>query len=175
MIRNRLSLSNVDDGGNVIDIEDSETPTKEVRTSSTADKVNIESKWKMWKSWRYILVFLLVLSLALYVFISLSIVDHKAGKNSGILFLIHELISLNFFVNCVYEGYGSNELTVVINTFKRVEMMEGAISHYSSCNIVRYIYVVWSEQAPPPKRIEEKYSNTKLPRVILYFFNITYN
>lgn len=48
-------------------------------------------------------------------------------------------------------------LTVVINTFKRHEMMENAIDHYSQCGVVKYITVIWSEKTPPPARLKKKY------------------
>eukprot|EP01041_Mallomonas_annulata_P012676 gene12676-26700_t len=56
-------------------------------------------------------------------------------------------------------------LTVVINTFRRPAMMKDAVKHYSRCEVVGFIYVVWSETTPPPNQREvESYStpNTKV-------------
>jgi hypothetical protein len=40
--------------------------------------------------------------------------------------------------------------TVVLNTFKRRDLLKKAVAHYVTCASVAEIRVVWSEQAPPP-------------------------
>jgi hypothetical protein len=64
------------------------------------------------------------------------------------------------------------QLTVVMNTFKRYELMMDAIDHYSKCNVVRYIHIVWSEKDPPTHQIMNKYAKNPgvLPSVSLYLF-----
>ena len=44
------------------------------------------------------------------------------------------------------------EFTVVINTFKRRDLLQKAIAHYATCPQVADIRVVWSEQVSPPSR-----------------------
>jgi hypothetical protein len=56
------------------------------------------------------------------------------------------------------------QLTVVMNTFKRYELMMDAIDHYSKCNVVRYIHIVWSEKDAPSHHILNKYA--KQPGVL---------
>lgn len=81
------------------------------------------------------------------------------------------------------------QLTIVMNTFKRHELMLGtflpltlpckilylllltvvfsseAIGHYSKCPIVKHIYVVWSEKEPPPEKIQAKFKDKQHPSV----------
>ena len=82
------------------------------------------------------------------------------------------------------------QLTIVMNTFKRHDMMLGmnffnlylishyyilimycdsllleAIDHYSSCPLIKHIYVVWSEKEAPPQRILAKFTNKAHPTV----------
>ena len=40
--------------------------------------------------------------------------------------------------------------TVILNTFKRRDLLKLAVAHYSTCPDVAQIRVVWSEQVPPP-------------------------
>jgi hypothetical protein len=40
-----------------------------------------------------------------------------------------------------------------------------AIDYYSSCEVVKHIYVIWSEAVPPPGRISAKYEKSRNPSV----------
>ena len=78
------------------------------------------------------------------------------------------------------------KLTIVMNTFKRNDLMTGisnllidispnlalisadAIDYYSSCDLVKNIYVVWSEKQPPPSEITKKYSTGSDPKVLIF-------
>lgn len=60
----------------------------------------------------------------------------------------------------------NEKLTIVMNTFKRHDLMEEAIDHYSKCNIVKYVYVVWSEPDPPTEAMISKFSSRSHPWVI---------
>lgn len=40
--------------------------------------------------------------------------------------------------------------TVLLNTFKRRDLLKLAVAHYATCPDVAQIRVVWSEQTPPP-------------------------
>jgi len=63
-------------------------------------------------------------------------------------------------------GRGKRELTVMINTFKRPpQVVDDAIEFYAECEVVRYIYVVWSEESEPPQRLTAKYKQWKVPSV----------
>jgi len=61
------------------------------------------------------------------------------------------------------------KVTVVMNTFKRNDLMTDALDYYSACDLVQNIYVVWSEKAPPPQSVVNKYSGASDPKV---HFNI---
>ena len=50
------------------------------------------------------------------------------------------------------------QITVVMNTFKRNDMMADAVKYYSQCDSVKYIYVVWSEKTSPPMSILSHYN-----------------
>jgi len=63
-------------------------------------------------------------------------------------------------------GRGKRELTVMINTFKRPpQVVDDAIEFYAECEVVRYIYIVWSEETEPPQRLTAKYKQWKVPSV----------
>jgi hypothetical protein len=51
----------------------------------------------------------------------------------------------------------ANKVTVVMNTFKRNDMMVDALNHYHTCNVVGHIHVIWSEKTPPPHKIVTQY------------------
>jgi hypothetical protein len=60
----------------------------------------------------------------------------------------------------------SRELTVVINTFKRPhKVVQDSIEFYAQCEIVKHVYVIWSESQPPPLKLTSKYGNWKTPTV----------
>jgi hypothetical protein len=42
--------------------------------------------------------------------------------------------------------------TVLLNTFKRRDLLKRAVAHYAACPGVAAIRVAWSEQVPPPAR-----------------------
>lgn len=44
------------------------------------------------------------------------------------------------------------QFTVVLNTFKRPDLLHRALAHYASCPRVAAVRVVWSEPAAPPSR-----------------------
>jgi len=47
---------------------------------------------------------------------------------------------------------GDERYTIVVNTFRRHEALEGFLRHYESCPNVDAIHVVWSEGPDPPTR-----------------------
>lgn len=57
-------------------------------------------------------------------------------------------------------------VTVVMNTFKRHDLMIDAISYYSNCECVKYIHVIWSEKELPPSRIVSQFKENDVPRVL---------
>jgi hypothetical protein len=63
--------------------------------------------------------------------------------------------------------FDKEKLTVVINTFKRHDMMADAVGYYTTCDIVKYIYVVWSENNTVPEHIESPYRFSGHPKVSL--------
>jgi hypothetical protein len=63
-------------------------------------------------------------------------------------------------------GRVKRELTVMINTFRRPpQVVDDAIEYYAQCDVVRYIYVVWSEENDPPQRLTSKYKRWNVPEV----------
>jgi hypothetical protein len=59
----------------------------------------------------------------------------------------------------------SEKYTIVINTFKREDLLTDAITHYSKCSKLEYIYIIWSESASPPITLEKEYSKSIQPKV----------
>lgn len=58
-----------------------------------------------------------------------------------------------------------DQITVVINTFRRYDMMQDAVEFYASCELTKFIYVIWSDNKPPPQRITAKYANIHHPKI----------
>ena len=52
-------------------------------------------------------------------------------------------------------GEDDRQFTLLLNTFKRRDLLKRAIKHYLSCDDVGEIRVVWSEQTAPPTRDDE--------------------
>ena len=55
------------------------------------------------------------------------------------------------------------KVTIVLNTFKRHNMMNDAIDYYSTCGLVKYIHVVWSENTSPEPWMMTKYGKSQHP------------
>ena len=58
----------------------------------------------------------------------------------------------------------SHHITIVLNTYKRHELMKQAIEYYSQCNLIKHIYVVWSEDKPPPADLLQDYDKRISPK-----------
>ena len=60
----------------------------------------------------------------------------------------------------------SRELTVVINTFKRPpQIVKDAVEFYAQCEVVKHVFVIWSEQAAPPPKLLANFATWKTPTV----------
>ena len=59
----------------------------------------------------------------------------------------------------------NDQLTVVVNTFRRLDLMQEAVEHYAKCPITKYVYIIWSEKNPPPERITAKYAHVRRPQI----------
>jgi hypothetical protein len=57
-------------------------------------------------------------------------------------------------------AHAGEELTVIINTFKRLDLLERAVKHYSQCPVVRRIHVNWAESTTPPELSSSTCCNT---------------
>jgi len=44
-------------------------------------------------------------------------------------------------------------------------MLENALAHYSKCDYVKYIHVVWCESKLPPERLIQRFSPLKNPTI----------
>lgn len=62
-------------------------------------------------------------------------------------------------------GSSREQFTVVINTFKRHDMLQDAVAHYSTCEFVKHIYIVWCESLDPTADLKSKFSSIKAPTV----------
>lgn len=120
-----------------------------------------QAKWLPSKLLKY-LASIVAFGVAVYVFLIVSspspLKEHSRSRNVS------------------YE-----QLTIVLNTFERHDLMQcellphfcllryrfcsASIEYYSKCELVKYIYVVWSEKQPPSERMVAKYSNGVHPKV----------
>jgi hypothetical protein len=55
--------------------------------------------------------------------------------------------------------------TVVLNTWKRNDMLNDALQHYSNCPVVKYIHVVWCDSDLPPADLEARFHIRMNPQV----------
>lgn len=117
------------------------------------------------------------------------IISWCSGKLSGsyrlwLLLILLSLIGCGMYLNLVsstlaiteerlaYRVHAdSNEaqLTVVINTFMRHDMMVDAIDFYAKCPVVKHVYIIWSEKVPVPATVLSKYKDYVNPSV---FFSV---
>ena len=51
---------------------------------------------------------------------------------------------------CRVHALADEQLTVIINTWKRLDLLQAAVKHYSQCSTVRRVHVNWAESATPP-------------------------
>lgn len=59
------------------------------------------------------------------------------------------------------EAINSGEqLTIVLNTFKRLDLLQLSVQHYSQCPVVNRIHVNWAESTSPPDLSEHACCNT---------------
>ncbi len=43
--------------------------------------------------------------------------------------------------------------------------MESAVSHYALCDVVKHIYIIWSESSAPPERFTAKFAGRSHPTI----------
>jgi hypothetical protein len=78
----------------------------------------------------------------------------KTKQNLGLTFKFgefivdntRELIVVSFFVH--RKGY-----SIVMNTWKRYDLLKQSIKHYSSCPRLESVHIVWSEPDPPSESL----------------------
>jgi hypothetical protein len=113
----------------------------------------------------------------------------KLWRMLAILFVIAVVFYITLFEN-LFEIEESNtpsnpkrrQLTVVLNTFKRHDLMKGtflfvfyfsfnfaffldAINHYSKCSVVKHIHIIWSEKELPSEKLVSQYKHRDMPSV----------
>ncbi len=57
------------------------------------------------------------------------------------------------------------KFTVVLNTFKRHDMLADALAHYSECPQVKFIHVVWCEEEAVPHYLLNRFSHNLYPKI----------
>lgn len=68
-------------------------------------------------------------------------------------------------VHSPFNSASTEAITVVINTFRRPEIMKGAVEHYTRCNVVKYIYIIWSEETLPSEALKSNFAARKHPEI----------
>ncbi len=84
-------------------------------------------------------------------------------------FILGLFATVNSFISIKNEGTNHNKIgkivpdgdkfTIVLNTFKRHDMLSDALQHYSQCPNVKNIHVVWCEKKPPSSELTAKFGN----------------
>eukprot|EP00892_Ulva_mutabilis_P004946 jgi/Ulvmu1/2823/UM142_0021.1 len=61
------------------------------------------------------------------------------------------LIAWRAFFSQATDSFDTGEkLTVIVNTFKRLDLLKNSVQHYSACPVVRRVHVNWAESTTPP-------------------------
>lgn len=60
-------------------------------------------------------------------------------------------------------------LTVMLNTYKRPEMLKSAVEHYNACPIVASIRIIWCEAGSPPSTADWRVFSMSLQLLKLKF------
>ena len=68
----------------------------------------------------------------------------------------------------VVQLFPNDAVTVLINTFKRHDMMEQSVLYYAKCPLVKQISIVWSESGDPPEALAKTFSKSHSPKVSLF-------
>src|SRR5690348_6768682 len=89
-------------------------------SSSTGNYKSPPGGARLWKYLTWILVASALLYMTLFAISPTELKEHRNAQSAS------------------YE-----QLTIVMNTFKRHDMMMDAVDFYSQCELVKYIYVVW--------------------------------
>ena len=63
----------------------------------------------------------------------------------------------------------NDSVTVLINTFKRHDMMEQSVLYYAKCPLVKHISIVWSESGDPPEALAKTFAKSHSPKVSVEF------
>lgn len=48
------------------------------------------------------------------------------------------------------QQHAGETLTVIVNTFKRLDLLKNSVQHYSACPVVSRVHVNWAESTTPP-------------------------
>ncbi|BBN04566.1 hypothetical protein Mp_3g05750 [Marchantia polymorpha subsp. ruderalis] len=72
----------------------------------------------------------------------------------------------------VRSGSPRHRYTVLINTWKRYELLKKTVAHYSSCSNVDAVNVIWSEPQPPTKELHSKLTEVTERNQVEVRFNI---
>lgn len=97
-----------------------------------------------------------------------------------VFLLTHEPSVTNCRAPPFYHGYPveqysthaaevTDRFTLVLNTFRRLDLASQAVEHYSGCAAVHAIRVVWCEEQPPPENVDS--SNGTRPFLIYDVMN----
>ncbi|KAL3693497.1 hypothetical protein R1sor_007148 [Riccia sorocarpa] len=62
--------------------------------------------------------------------------------------------------------------TVLINTWKRYDLLKLTVTHYSSCKMVDAVNVIWSEPEPPTKELHSKLIEVTERNHVKFRFNV---
>ena len=88
-----------------------------------------------------------------------------------ICFTLLALILINLSTQTLEQKPSQHKFTIVINTFKRPDMLESAVTYYSRCRNVHSIHITWSESTPPPEDLRARYALMNNPPIIFDTFD----
>jgi hypothetical protein len=97
------------------------------------------------KQWKYLLL-LLMFSVVTYLYIIVGDLSPAVDRSIS--------------------NANDRQLTIVMNTFQRHDLMTDAIDHYKRCKLVGNFHIVWSEKTPPPTNLVAQYAMHSSPKIV---------
>lgn len=78
----------------------------------------------------------------------LNVVDVRQARSSA--HLVHVNMQQSMLQFKEPDRFAGETLTVIVNTFKRLDLLKNSVQHYSSCPVVSRVHVNWAESTTPP-------------------------
>ncbi len=78
------------------------------------------------------------------------------------MYFVTYSIYVNVGIHTIHESEQKEGLTIRVNTYRRLDLLENFVEYYAKCDVVSQVQIVWSDQKDkPPKELLKKYPKDK--------------